>query len=774
MAKFCGKCGAKLDETTGLCPNCDAEKVNWYLDRQHCQESGNKACTNSSKNTNQKRSLIYKYFSLIAILAVTVVVSVAFYHTNNGISEEDYEKYIAYDNLLLELETKYLNESGYVSAEDVPQLLDEVEQIVKEGRNEGTISDYNRDAGNIYIKFSSGIGYLFIPYEGNILSNGDGGRILTIEPENDAIAFKMRALFSLIDGWNNKFEFRGPYSATASAELVKNEFGDLYKYSCFALPKAFLTHEYALMNEEVTVETMKKWGQNKIIIFEGHGAYNSRVHSCLQTGEEFVGFKRFSKYSKDIENDIIVLTSFPKLYGTEIPYSPVRSYCITSKFVTKYFDRMDNALVFLGACQSGKDDVLAQALLDQGASIVIGYSDITSIEYEMLTRSMFFYKLTQEKIPGSYFTVGEAFAYAQKSIGAADPFNEHRAELVCFSKGSIENQYTLNGMCNPEETAYEEGSNWDIDAELPKTFFSITSSLRVSWELILQGDGSFKSIIKNPDWGDHGEAYPNGTCYIAEKSGKFTSLEKVNDTTCKMVVGNIGYAEQEGETYIDNGTRYIVENESPINSGDVFYLFLPGTPHSEFPQGLMDSVSNNGRYSMDDITLNSYVLYHPDAESAGYELVFISEPDENVLGDRKRVTAGNIDMASTLGYSKVWEIYNDSESNPWVTALAFQENGIFCCGIGLPMSEWSFMFQGNYEIKGDEIIFQYAINGEEKETSYQISWTDKVFKQISEENLVIDHPAGSEYHFEESPDLTAAGLFYQFELFKGGPLEGWD
>ena len=22
MAKFCGKCGAKLDETTGLCPNC--------------------------------------------------------------------------------------------------------------------------------------------------------------------------------------------------------------------------------------------------------------------------------------------------------------------------------------------------------------------------------------------------------------------------------------------------------------------------------------------------------------------------------------------------------------------------------------------------------------------------------------------------------------------------------------------------------------------------------------------------------------------------------
>ena len=27
MAKFCGKCGTKLDEVTGLCPNCDAEKM---------------------------------------------------------------------------------------------------------------------------------------------------------------------------------------------------------------------------------------------------------------------------------------------------------------------------------------------------------------------------------------------------------------------------------------------------------------------------------------------------------------------------------------------------------------------------------------------------------------------------------------------------------------------------------------------------------------------------------------------------------------------------
>ena len=28
VAKFCGKCGSKLDESIGLCLNCDADKLN--------------------------------------------------------------------------------------------------------------------------------------------------------------------------------------------------------------------------------------------------------------------------------------------------------------------------------------------------------------------------------------------------------------------------------------------------------------------------------------------------------------------------------------------------------------------------------------------------------------------------------------------------------------------------------------------------------------------------------------------------------------------------
>ena len=33
MANYCGKCGSKLDEATGICPNCDAAKIKQHYDK---------------------------------------------------------------------------------------------------------------------------------------------------------------------------------------------------------------------------------------------------------------------------------------------------------------------------------------------------------------------------------------------------------------------------------------------------------------------------------------------------------------------------------------------------------------------------------------------------------------------------------------------------------------------------------------------------------------------------------------------------------------------
>lgn len=52
MAKFCGKCGAKLDEATGLCPNCDADKI--QKDSTQSQPSEVPEQVQADKNASEK------------------------------------------------------------------------------------------------------------------------------------------------------------------------------------------------------------------------------------------------------------------------------------------------------------------------------------------------------------------------------------------------------------------------------------------------------------------------------------------------------------------------------------------------------------------------------------------------------------------------------------------------------------------------------------------------------------------------------------------------
>lgn len=58
MAKFCGKCGSKLDEVTGLCLNCDATKMEDSSAKKELAEKTEKKTRSGSKNgktVKQKR-----------------------------------------------------------------------------------------------------------------------------------------------------------------------------------------------------------------------------------------------------------------------------------------------------------------------------------------------------------------------------------------------------------------------------------------------------------------------------------------------------------------------------------------------------------------------------------------------------------------------------------------------------------------------------------------------------------------------------------------------
>ncbi len=129
-------------------------------------------------------------------------------------------------------------------------------------------------------------------------------------------------------------------------------------------------------------------------------------------------------------------------------------------------------------------------------------------------------------------------------------------------------------------------------------------------------------------------------------------------------------------------------------------------------------------------------------------------------------SAENNDIAATFGYSKAWETHDYIGSDHFVTVLAFQDNGTFCCGIGFYLSDWAATFRGTYEVNSDEITLRYILNSKEMLNSYQVNWGNQTMKLTSVDGLNTAHQAGTVHLFEESPNCTAEELSYQVDLFQ--------
>lgn len=332
-------------------------------------------------------------------------------------------------------------------------------------------------------------------------------------------------------------------------------------------------------------------------------------------------------------------------------------------------------------------------------------------------------------------------------------------QTVSFELLPQEAEY-LSVQLTPEDEVPE------IFSQLPETFTCITSSLRVENVISLEPEGSFLGTMKDPDWGNNTPEYPMGTTYLTEIYGRFADFEKVSDCCYRMVIAQAENTGIAGQTYISGDVRYIVKDYAYLEAGDVFELYLPGTPRSELPQGLIDSVNNNGRHSMEEITPDTFVLYHAIPGSNGYDLVFIGETSKPVIdaSEPEQYPKNSIDIGSTFGYEKAWDIHDYSGADHMVTSLAFQDDGTFCCGVGYYLSEWYVAFTGTYEVANDEITLRYTQNGKEQMSSYRVNWADRSLTQTSKDNLIISHPVGSEYQLEENPWYTAVDLMEQVEL----------
>ncbi len=83
MAKFCGKCGSKLNETTGMCPNCDTGK------QDNITKKDQKASLSFAKKI---RKVVLKFIFIIVLLMGSISLLVYFDIINIPIAEDLFSK----------------------------------------------------------------------------------------------------------------------------------------------------------------------------------------------------------------------------------------------------------------------------------------------------------------------------------------------------------------------------------------------------------------------------------------------------------------------------------------------------------------------------------------------------------------------------------------------------------------------------------------------------------------------------------------------------------
>lgn len=132
-------------------------------------------------------------------------------------------------------------------------------------------------------------------------------------------------------------------------------------------------------------------------------------------------------------------------------------------------------------------------------------------------------------------------------------------------------------------------------------------------ELYIERDGSFAGHME--DW--LGWGAEEGDMLWCSFSGRFSLPEKVNDYTYsiyleELVKGSDG-AE---ETEID----YVaVDDARGLESGEEFYIYLPGAPLDELPEEFVGWVRSPGGIEENDTVLPWYGLYNVNEQCGWFE-----------------------------------------------------------------------------------------------------------------------------------------------------------
>lgn len=135
--------------------------------------------------------------------------------------------------------------------------------------------------------------------------------------------------------------------------------------------------------------------------------------------------------------------------------------------------------------------------------------------------------------------------------------------------------------------------------EMTPDFFEYTTGMGRVTTVTVSADGHFNGISKESVY-DIGEDYPDGTVYICEFTGNFTDTVRLNENVYSMTVSLLTNEHEVGETYIENGKRYVCVAPYGIEEGITYYLYMPG---ADIPSEDAEALGYTDLYFTQNVTV---------------------------------------------------------------------------------------------------------------------------------------------------------------------------
>ena len=278
-----------------------------------------------------------------------------------------------------------------VSPDNAQWELDLVEDFVLQELQSGAAVWYERCAGAIAVRFSSGIVYVYIPqYHSETNSFGDRDEYGAPEAGTAPPGGKVLGV--------------APYATKGYTQEIKTAAAHLN-----GAVSGGITY-CQLAGGGANVDMLKKCLSGyEVVIWNGHGGYVDSLGSFVMTGEDATA-----------ANDE---THKGDLLAARLIHVNGGRYAITADFITRYYgsNAFSGTMFYFGTCETANSSKFVDALLSKGAGVVLAYDGSVFTGYNGKAMDIVFQMLSKPDATGRRSApVSEAVWEVKSALGEND------------------------------------------------------------------------------------------------------------------------------------------------------------------------------------------------------------------------------------------------------------------------------------------------------------------------------------------------------------------